>query len=343
MSHAKSLLSLAASALLLAGATVAHAQSPEDFYRGKTIDMVIGYAPGGSNDLYARIVSEYMSKYIPGNPTIVPRNMPGAGSLVAANDIYNRAAKDGTVIGLVAATLPLDERLGAQGIMFESAKFNWIGRIATGTNVTMIWHTSPVKTFEDALEKETVLAATGASSTVTIYPTVMNNVLGTKFKLIKGYKGSAEAMLAMERGEAEGHSTSLAALQSSHPDWIKDGKVRLIVQYALNREPSIPDVPTAIEVAKTPEQKQVLRIVMNATEIGKSVLAPPDMPAERVKVLRDAFSKAVQDPEFVAALEKARLDMNPMSGADLQALVEEVGGADPAVIEKVREIYPRTE
>jgi tripartite-type tricarboxylate transporter receptor subunit TctC len=318
------------------------AQSADEFYKGKTISMVIGYPPGGSNDLYARAVARHIGKHIPGNPTVVPRNMPGGGSLVAANHIYNVAPKDGTVIGLVAATIPLDEQLGGSGIKFKAAEFNWIGRVAPAVNVTFTWHTAPVKTIKDALEKEAVLGATGVSSTVAIYPTVLNNVAGTKFKLVMGYEGSPAAMLAMERGEVHGHSTSLDGVQAAHPDWIKEKKIHFIVQYALTRHPDLPDVPTAVELAPNPDQAQVLRIVMNATEVGKSVLAPPEVPKERVEVLRKAFTAMVKDPEFKAELEKVNLELVPLSGDEIQKLVQEVGNVSPDVLTKVRAAYPKT-
>ena len=209
----RSLGRLLAAAVLLSPAA-ASAQSVEDFYRGKTITVIVGYPPAGSNDFYVRAVARHIGKHIPGNPTVVARNMPGGGSLVAANHIFNVAPKDGTVLGLIAPTAPLEERLGAPNVRFKAAQFNWIGRIAPTPNVTFMKASSPVKTIQDAMEREATLGATGRSSTVTIYPTLLNHVVGTKFKLVMGYKGSAEAMLAMERGEVEGHSTTWDGVKS---------------------------------------------------------------------------------------------------------------------------------
>src|SRR6266700_553324 len=190
------------------------AQSVESFYRGKTLSMVIGYPTGGSNDIYARSVARHIGKHIPGNPTVVPRNMPGGGSLVAANHIFNVAPKDGTTLGLIVPTAPLEEKLGAANVRFKAAEFNFIGRLAATPNVTVMNASAPVKTIKDAMEREAVLGATGRSSTVAVYPTMLNHLVGTKFKLVMGYAGSAEAMLAMERGEVEGHSTTWEGVKS---------------------------------------------------------------------------------------------------------------------------------
>ena len=226
------------------------AQTPEEFYKGKTVDLVIGYPPGGSNDTWGRLLARHIGKHIPGKPTIVPKNMPGAGSFLAANTVFNVSPKDGTVIAIAAPTTPLDERLGTAGVRFKTAEFNWIGRVDSLVNMVFMWNTSPVKTFADALKTPATLSATGVGSTVYVYPNVTNRVLGTKFKLILGYKGSAEAMLAVERGEAEGHSTSWVALKVAHPDWVRDKKVSILVQYALKRHPEMADVPTVVELAQ---------------------------------------------------------------------------------------------
>ena len=199
-----------------ATANLAAAQPVADFYRGKTVTMVIGYPPAGANDVYARMVARHIGKHIPGNPNVVPRNMPGAGSLIAANHIFNVAPKDGTVLGLLVPTLPLEEALGASAVKFKSAGFHWVGRMAPAPNITFIMATSPVKSIADAFDKTAILGATGRSATNAIYPTVLNNVLGTKFKIVTGYEGSAAAMLAMERGEVEGHSATYDTLKTVH-------------------------------------------------------------------------------------------------------------------------------
>ena len=221
----------------LIGATAASAQTPEAFYKGKSIDLIIGYPPAGSNDVYARALARHIGKHIPGKPNVIPRNMPGAGSLLAVNQVFNISPKDGTVIGIGAPTIAIDEKLGTQGVRFKTAELNWVGRIDSLINMVFMWKTSKVQSVEDALNTEALLSGTGAGSTVSIYPTAMNNVIGTKFKLVMGYKGSSEAQLAVERGEVEGHSTSWTALKVGHPDWIKNKDVLSLIHIS---EPTRP-------------------------------------------------------------------------------------------------------
>ena len=329
----------AAASLFLATIAVGAAQAQEPFYKGKTIDLIIGYPTGGSNDVYARLLSTHLGKHIPGNPAVVPRNMPGAGSFLAANHMTSVAAKDGTSIAICAPTIALDEKLGTQGVRFKTAQMNWIGRISPLINVVMIWKTSAVKTVADAQKTEVTLAGTGVGSTVSIYPTVMNNMFGTKYKLIMGYKGSSEAMLALERGEVEGHSTAWEALKTAHPGWKPDGDVTLPVQFALKPHPELPDVPTAMEFARTPEEKRVLEAILNATEVGTAFFTSPGVPAERVTLLRRAFDATMQDPEFRADVEKMRVSYGPMSGEDLQKLVAQVSDLPADITELVRKVY----
>lgn len=332
----------AAAALLaavLAASADAKAQTPEQFYKGKQIELAIGYPPAGSNDVYARLLARHLGKHIPGNPTVVPQNRPGAGSFLNLGYVYNVAPKDGTVIGIGAPTAPLDEKLGTQGVRFKSSEFNWIGRIDSLVNMVFLWHTSPVKTFDDALKIESKLSGTGVGSTVSVYPTVTNNVLGTKFKLIMGYKGSNDAQLAVERGEVEGHSTSWTAVKVAHPDWRPEKKINIVVQYALRRHPELADVPTVVEFAKTDEQRQILRAVMNATEIGTAFFTTPDAPPDRVQALRRAFDATMKDSEFLAEAARTKLTVGPLSGEELQKLVAEVASLSPEMIAKVKAAY----
>jgi tripartite-type tricarboxylate transporter receptor subunit TctC len=315
------------------------AQTPEQFYAGKNVELVIGYPPAGSNDIYARTLGRYIGKYIPGHPTIVPKNMPGGGSFLALAYLYNVAAKDGLSFGIGAPTAPLDEKLGSQGVRFKTAQFNWLGRIDSLINIVFMWHTSPVKTFADAQRIESKLAATGVGSTVSIYPTVTNNVLGTKFKLILGYKGSNEAQLAVERGEAEGHSTAWTAVKVAHPDWLPTKQINIIVQYALKPHPELADVPVVVDFARNDEERAVLRAVMNATEVGTSFVTSPGVPPDRVAVLRQAFEQTMKDPDFLAEAARLKLSVNPLTGDALQKLVAEVSALPPDLVEKVRAAY----
>jgi tripartite-type tricarboxylate transporter receptor subunit TctC len=318
----------------------ASAQSLEDFYRGKTVTFLIGYPPAGANDIYARAVSRHIGKYIPGNPNVIARNMPGGGSLVAANHIFNVAPKDGTVLGLIVPTAPLEERLGASNVRFKAAQFNWIGRLAPTPNVTFVMSTSPVKTIQDAMERETILSATGRSSTVAIYPTMLNHIVGTKFKLIMGYTGSAEAMLGMERGEAEGHSTTWDGVKSRAADHLRNKTITILVQYGLVRHPELPDIPASVELGRTPEDTDALRIFANATDVGRFILSTPDTPADRIQALRRAFDSMVKDPEFIGDLKTAKVELGPMTGEELQKLVAEVANVSPATVERIKGIYP---
>jgi tripartite-type tricarboxylate transporter receptor subunit TctC len=317
----------------------AETDSVAAFYSGKAIDLIIGYPPAGSNDIYGRIVANHLGKYIPGSPAIIVRNMPGAGSLTAANHLYNRAPKDGTVLGVVSAGIPLQAKLGYPQARFEPSKFNWIGRIQASSSVTMVWHTSKIMSLADAQRREVVLSATGAGSTGSLYPNVMNEVLKTKFKLVQGYPGTHEAMLAMERGESEGHSTTWEAVKSVNMAWIKEGKVRILVQHGLNRAPDLPDVPTSVELASNAEDRAVMRAIMGAAEIGKAYFTTPDVPSARVDALRRAFDKMMKDPAFIADVERVNGDVDPMTGEQMQELIGELDAFPQAVIERVKVIY----
>ena len=330
-------LAVIAGVLSPAGAT---AQSVADFYRGKTVTMIVGYPTGNSNDLYFRAVARHIGRHIPGNPNVIPRNMPGGGSLIAANHLFNVAPKDGTTLGLVAPTIPLEERLGAPNVRFKAAEFNWIGRMSSGVHVAFVSSKVPVKSIQDAFPREIVFGASGRSSSTAIHPAVLANVIGVKFKIVMGYTGSVDSMLAVERGEVEAHSASLEILRAVHPDWIPERKVTPLVQFALKRHRELPDVPTSLELGKNQEQRDILRIVANATELGKFALAPPNTPAERVDALRRAFDATMQDPAFMADVKALRLELDPMPGDELRKLVVEVGTVSPAIINKVKAIYP---
>jgi tripartite-type tricarboxylate transporter receptor subunit TctC len=330
---------LAVSLAAMIGSQAA-AQTPEQFYAGKSIDLVIGYPPGGSNDVWGRIVARHLGKHIPGKPAVVPRNTPGAGSFLAVNQIYAVSPKDGTVIGIGAPTTALDEKLGSPGVRFKTAELNWLGRVDSLVNMIFMWNkTSKVKTFADAQQIESTLSGTGAGSTVSIFPIVMNNVFKTRFKLIMGYRGSNEAMLAVERGEVEGHSTSWVGLKVAHPDWVREKMVSLLVQFALKRHPELPDVPTAVDLARNDEERAILSAIMIAAEVGSAFFTTPGVPADRLNALRRAFDAMVKDPEFRAEAERTTLTVSPMAGEDLQKLVAQVSNLSPELLEKVRIAY----
>jgi tripartite-type tricarboxylate transporter receptor subunit TctC len=330
---------IARAILILALAAPARAQTPEEFYKGKTIDFVIGYPTGGSNDVWGRLVGRHIGNHIPGRPNVVPKNMPGAGSFLAVNQIFNVLPKDGTVIGIAAPTVALDERLQNPGVRFKTAELNWIGRADTLINMVFMWKTSPVKSVADAMRVQSTLSGTGAGSTVSIYPTVMNNVLGTKFKLIMGYRGSNEAMLAVERGEVNGHSTSYTALKVAHPDWIRDKTVTILVQFAQRRHAEMPDIPTVVELAHNDDERAVLSAITNAAEVGTAFFTTPAVPPERLAALRRAFDATMADPQFLDDVARTGLAISPLAGGELQKLIAEVSNLAPALLEKVRAAY----
>jgi tripartite-type tricarboxylate transporter receptor subunit TctC len=243
------------------------------------------------------------------------------------------------VIGIGAPTAPLDEKLGTQGVRFKTAELSWIGRIDSLINIVFTWHTSPVKTVEDAFKTEAKLSGTGVGSTVSIYPTVMNRVLGTKFKLIMGYKGSNDAQLAVERGEVEGHSTSWTAVKVAHPDWRPDKKINILVEFSIKKHPELQDVPTVVELARNDEERQVLSAVVNAAEIGTAFFTSPNVPKDRVDALRRAFDATMKDPEFLAEAQKTQLTVGSLPGEELQKLVADVAAIKPDILEKVRAAY----
>jgi tripartite-type tricarboxylate transporter receptor subunit TctC len=310
----------------------------EDFYREKSIDLVIGFPPGASNDLYARTLAAHLSRYIAGTPSVVPRNMPGAGSLFAAAHMYSIAPKDGTSVGIIAPTVPLDERLGAVGARFKSADFGWIGRINSLVNVIFV-RSDSIKSINEAFSKSVRLSATGAGSAITIYPSAMNVILGTRFDIIKGYSGSAEGMLAVDRHEVDGHCTGWDTLKTSHPDWLKSGKIRLLVQFALQRHRELESVPTAVELTKTARQKELMSTVVKASEIGISFFTTPGAPAERLAILRSAFANCMQDRDFVADLRKLNLGLEPLPGESVSSLVSEVGKVPDALVPELQQVY----
>jgi tripartite-type tricarboxylate transporter receptor subunit TctC len=334
------ILALATTALSEVGG--ASAQGPDEFYRGKTIDFVIGYPPGGSNDVWGRLLGRHIGNHIRGKPNVVPKNMPGAGSFLAVNQIFNVLARDGTVIGIAAPTIPLDEKLGTPGVRFKTAELNWIGRVDSLVNMLFMWKTSPVKTLADAMRVQSTLSGTGAGSTVSIYPTVMNHVLATKFKLVMGYRGSNEAMLAVERGEVNGHSTSWTALKVAHPDWIAEKTVTILVQFARKRHAEMPDVPTAVELARNEDERAVLAAIMNSAEVGTAFFTAPAVPADRVTALRRAFDATMADPQFLADVAQTRLAVSPLTGEELQKLVADVSNLPPDLLAKVRAAYTVT-
>ena len=262
-----------------------------DFYKGKTIDMIVSTGVGGGQDANARLVARNWSRHIPGAPGIVVKNMPGAGHLRAANFLAKQAPRDGTVVGSIVPAFLLAQVLEAsKGIQFDAAQFNWIGASASNNSTFYVWHTSPVKSMEDATRTEVLMGATGAGSYTMIYPMIMNAVVGTKFKVVAGYHSTAEVNLALERGEVQGRAgNNFNSLKMENADWLRDGKVRLIAQVGLERDPEFPDVPLMMEMGRTPEDRALLRLFSADIAVGRPFLTTPGVPRERVELLRQSF------------------------------------------------------
>ncbi len=331
---------VAAAALTLAALmpVTAQAQSPEQFYRGKTVNIYIGFAPGGSYVYYGRLLSRHMGKHLPGQPTVVAQSMPGAGSFKAANYVYNVAPKDGTGMGIVSQTMALEEALGTPGIQYKSAEFNWIGRVTNIIEITLVWETSKAKTVQDAMKNDIPVASTGPGSPSMGYPLLVNAVSGTRFKIITGYPGSNDGMLAMERGEVDGALTSWNTIKVSKQHWLQDKKINILIQYAYERSPELPNVPTVVEMGKTDADRQMLSFYASGGEIGRSFLATPGIPADRVKVMRAAFDATMQDPDFKAEIAKSNSEFNPLPGDQVQQLIANMAKAPPAMIARMAEV-----
>lgn len=324
---------------LAASAIPAAAQTVEEFYRGKQISLVIGTSPGGDYDLRGRMLARYMGRYIPGNPTIVPRNMPAGVGLQAANWLATVAPKDGTSLHMVMQNMPMHQVLGGQNADFDTAKFNWIGNTTNSPNTVATWHTTGVRTIDDARKKEVIVGAPGTATASVYYPMVMNALLGTKFKIIAGYPGGNDVNLAMERGEVGGRgSNSWASWISTKPDWIKEGKVHMLVQIGLAKHPDMPNVPLLMDLAANEADRAVLRFMSADTAFSRALATTPDVPADRVEALRRAFDASLKDADLVAESEKAQRDLSADRGEDVQKVVVELINTPPAVIERTKAI-----
>jgi tripartite-type tricarboxylate transporter receptor subunit TctC len=333
------LTALLAAPLIAAFAVPAIADPVADFYRGRTVQMVIGVSAGGDYDLRARLLARFMSKHIPGNPKIVPQNMLGAGGLVAANWLANVAPRDGTAMLAISSNLPVGQAVGLDGVKYDIRKFSYIGNTTDSPNVINSWHTTGVTRIEQVMEKEFVVGATGRSSGSYYYPAALNSYAGTKFKIVFGYPGGADVNIAMERGEVGGRGSNLwASWKSTKPQWLAEKKIHMLVQIALKRHPDLPDVPLMQELVKNELHKQVLTFISADTAIARSIVTAPDVPAERVAALRAAFDAAIKDPALLKEAEQAGQDISPTSGADAQEVANSIVNASPDVVAEARKI-----
>jgi tripartite-type tricarboxylate transporter receptor subunit TctC len=331
---------LAAALVTALPLSIARAQSPAEFYKGKTVEFYIGYSVGGGYDLYARTIARHIGKHIPGNPTVVPRNMEGAGSLRLANWLFRVGAKDGSVIGTIGRGTGFDPILGQQGAQFDGTKFTWLGSANNEVSVCVSWNaTSGIAKFEDLLSKEMTVGGTSSSADTDQFPRIMNGVLGTKMRIVSGYPGGNDVVLAMERGEVKGRcGWSWSSVVSTHRVWLDEKKMTVLAQLALQKHPDLPNVPLIVDLAKTDEQKQILKLIFARQVMGRPYLAPPGIPADRAAALRQAFMDTMTDKDFLADAEKAQLEITPVDGAGIQKLVTEVYQTPPEVAKKAAEL-----
>jgi tripartite-type tricarboxylate transporter receptor subunit TctC len=317
---------------------VAHAQDAAEFYRGRTVSLVVGFNPGGGADTYARLVARHLGKHVAGNPPVVVRNMQGAGSVVAANHIYNVSPKDGTELGLFAGNITIDPLMGGTQHKYDARKFGWIGAPSSDSNVCLSSLSSSFKTIDDVIRREMI---TGTSGTSTYdFPVVMNNVIGTKFKLVKGYGGSAALRLAMERGEIEGFCG--VGYNSMRTAGLADGKANILVQVGLAKNPHMPTVPFIFDYAKSDVDRQIFRLVFGWLDLERPIGAPPGVPEERLRALREGFDRAMKDPTLLADAEKAQVGIEPMSGAAIAAFVDEAYRAPAEVGKRAAQMLGRS-
>jgi tripartite-type tricarboxylate transporter receptor subunit TctC len=315
-------------------ATPASAQSVAEFYKGKTIRMLVPAAVGDSYDTEGRLIARHLSKYIPGNPTIVAENMPGASGRNVASYIYNVAPKDGTAIALVQQSVVLAQAMRQTGINFDAAKFNWIGTPSAPISILAVWHTAGIKTFEETKTKEVTIGSTSTAGNNFVYPKLMKELLGAKFKIITGYPGGAPIDLAMERGEVQGRgSNPWNNYKLAHPSWISEGKLIPLVQMSRNKHPELPNVPRLIDLAPNEEVRKVFDLMSEGSDIGRPMVTAPGVPADRVKALREAFAKTMEDPTFRTEAAKLDVDIEPTVGEDLQRLAEKMLSAPASTID----------
>jgi tripartite-type tricarboxylate transporter receptor subunit TctC len=317
----------------------ARADGAEEFYKSHPLSIVIGFPPASAYDLYGRAVGRHIGKHIPGNPAVVPVNKPGANSLTAANYLYSIAPKDGSTIGILSRSAPLDPLLNNVGSKFEPRKFTWLGSVGNEVSVCVAWHTAAVKTWDDLLVKDFVVAAAGMSTDTGAFSLVLKNLFGARMKIISGYPGGAEISKAIETGEVDGRcGWSWSGAKASKPDWLADKKINVLVQLGLQKAADLPFVPLITDLAKTEEQRQVLKLVFGPQEFAWPFMAPPDLPPDRKQLLRAAFDATMQDPEFLADAHRTALEVNPLSGRAVEALIEELYGTPDDVVAKTRHV-----
>jgi len=321
-------------------AAPASAQPASDFYKGKTVTLVISSSSGGGYDIMGRTIAKYLGKHIPGNPRVVVNNMPGAGGIVAMNYLYRNAPKDGTFIAAMQNNTPFEPLLGTKEAQYDPTKFNWLGSPSVEVGLIAVWKTAPVYSLADLQKREISVGSSGANSTPSFYARLINATLGTKMKIVVGYPGQNEVYFAMERREVDGFpSLFYNTLNATHPNWRTEKNIRLILQYGLEKEPALPDVPSALDVVTNPEDKLLLQAGLAEVTLGRPYVMPPNVPADRVAIMRKAFADTFQDPGFVSDSRRMALGVNsPRTGEQIQQLIAETYRAPPKVIDRLRKL-----
>lgn len=318
----------------------AQAQSVADFYRGKTITIVVGSDTGGGYDLNARVLARHMARHIPGNPTIIVQDMPGAGSLTAANYVYGLAPKDGTVIAAVQRPIPFQQLFGDSGVRYDPRRIQWLGSTSNELGVVVVWHTAPQRNASDLFTMETVVGGNGVATDTELFARAFNRVLGTKFRIVGGYPGQAQIVLAMERGEVQGTASwSWSDIEKQHLEWLRDGKIRLLLQLDLHKgmSPYLRDVPLAMDLARNAEEREVFGILMSMKALGRPYFVAPEAPTDRSAALRRAFMETMRDSAFLAEANQTLGSINPVTGLDMQKIVTDIYALPAGVVAKARE------
>lgn len=329
----------AIAASLLSAAAGGQAQTAEDFFKGRDIRVLISHPAGGGYDIYGRFFARHLSSFLVGKPNVIAQNMPGAAGVVMANSLFTQQPSDGSVIGLGPGSIATAALLGRGGARYDARKFSWIGSMNAEVGVSISWHDAPVKTFEELLKRELVVGGAGVTDVSVVYPAVLKNVLGARFKIVTGYGGSAASALAMERGETQGvGGWGFSSLKASKPDWLREGKVNILVQLTSKRHADLPNVPTVFDFAKTSEQKDVLNLLLAPTEMHRAIFGPPAIPAPRLEALRNAFDKMISNEAVLLEAKKLNIEINnPMPGKQMAEFIETLHRLDPKVVSATRE------
>jgi tripartite-type tricarboxylate transporter receptor subunit TctC len=329
-------VAIALGVTLAMSAVASPAPSPEFFFKGKTITVYAGGPAGGGYDLYARLIARHFGRHVPGAPAVIVSNVPGGGGLIAVNLVHNVAAKDGTALGVVRQSVAEDQVMQMESVQYDVQKFNWIGRIAANVELTYVWHTTPIKTLDDVKGRETVLASVGGS--LDDFPLLLNEMIGTRFKIARGYHATTEAKMAVERGEVDGSYSSVNSMMTIYKDWTVNQLARILVQYGLERHPALPDIPAVVEFGKTSEDQSLLEFLASSSAVGRTLVAPPDIPAERLRELRVAFDATMVDPEFLADAGKIGAEISPLAAEDLKKIMQRTLSASGAVLARARTV-----